>query len=527
MRRLLALPLLLLAAPAAADDLKASDPVKLDITIYRDPYRGSGSIELDNLGGFAVITETRRVTIPAGKHRLRFEGVVDGIIPESAIITGLPGGVIEKNQDADLLSPAALMRAARGKSISLTRTDPVTGKRKSSAATLVSAGPDGVVFQSEGGYETLRCSGYPETFRYSTGMSGLPGKPTLSVQTHSGRDVEATVTLTYLAENFDWAVNYRLHFNSDRQTFDFGGWITLANGNAGSLPETDLKIVAGRLNREDYERFVDDRPDPIAKCWPMQKTSDPAPPGPPYQLVRPYLPVYGDNANYYGQIVVTANRRQESYQNSPVAISAISAESLQAEQLGDLKLYAVPWRTTVAANQMKQVRLFDRRGLKGEPVFVVRVNADDRSTSGNWNQAWLELHSRNDKAHGLGLPLPAGQVQTEQAQFGHSMLIDENGTRDTALNEKLRFSMGEADDVSYRFTTISATQRGENQVFNQQIEIANALPYGIVLEVNPYRFDAAIESSSSPLVYEDGGKFWRLNVPANGKATLTFTAVTQ
>ena len=64
MRRLLALPLLLLAAPSAADDLKASDPVKLDITIYRDPYRDSGSIELENLGGFAVITETRRVTIP-------------------------------------------------------------------------------------------------------------------------------------------------------------------------------------------------------------------------------------------------------------------------------------------------------------------------------------------------------------------------------------------------------------------------------------------------------------------------------
>lgn len=525
MRRLLALPLILLAAPSAADDLKASDPVKLDITIYRDPYRDSGSIELDNLGGFAVITETRRVTIPAGEHRLRFEGVVDGIIPESAIVTGLPGGVIEKNQDADLLSPSALLRAARGRTISLTRTDPATGKRKSSAATLISAGPDGVVFQSEGGFETLRCSGYPETFRYSTGMSGLPGKPTLSVQTNSRRTVAATVTLTYLAENFDWGVNYRLHFNADRQTFDFGGWITLANGNAGSLPETDLKIVAGRLNREEYERFVDERPDPIAKCWPMQKTSDPAPPGPPYQLVRPYLPVYVDNADYYGQIVVTAQRRRESLQNSPLAISAYGADSLASEQLGDLKLYALPWRTTVAANQMKQVRLFDRRGLRGDPVFVVRVNVEDQSTSGNWEQARLELHSRNDKQHGLGLPLPAGRVQTEQAQFGRSMLIDESETSDTALNEKLRFSMGEANDVTYRLTTISVIQRGDKQIFNQQIEVTNALPYGIVLEVNPYRSEAAIENSSSPQIQEDGRKFWRLNLPANDKATLTFTAV--
>src|ERR1700730_1409919 len=50
--------------------------------------------------------------LPAGKSRIRFEGVADGIEPVSAIVAGLPVGVVEKNLDADLLSPATLLAAA-------------------------------------------------------------------------------------------------------------------------------------------------------------------------------------------------------------------------------------------------------------------------------------------------------------------------------------------------------------------------------------------------------------------------------
>jgi hypothetical protein len=48
---------------------------------------------MDCLGGFALVTETRTVSLPAGENRLRFPGVADGIEPASAILAGLPGGV--------------------------------------------------------------------------------------------------------------------------------------------------------------------------------------------------------------------------------------------------------------------------------------------------------------------------------------------------------------------------------------------------------------------------------------------------
>ena len=62
-------------------------------------------MDLDRLNGFALVSEMRAVHLPAGESRLRFEGVADGIEPASAIVTGMPPGVIEKNREGALLSP--------------------------------------------------------------------------------------------------------------------------------------------------------------------------------------------------------------------------------------------------------------------------------------------------------------------------------------------------------------------------------------------------------------------------------------
>ena len=82
-------------------------PSDLSVTVYRAPDRESGSIDLDTLEGFALVSETRTVHLPAGVSRLRFEGVADGIEPVSAIVSGLGVGVIEKNRERKLQSPAA------------------------------------------------------------------------------------------------------------------------------------------------------------------------------------------------------------------------------------------------------------------------------------------------------------------------------------------------------------------------------------------------------------------------------------
>src|SRR5882724_6785472 len=163
-----ALAWVLAATPAMAADTLASMPSDLSVTVYRAPFRSSGSITLGALGGFALISETRTVRLPAGLSRLRFEGVADGIEPASAIVTGLPAGVLEKNRDASLLSPATLVAAAVGKPVTLLRSNPKTGRTERVPGTIVSDA-DGVVFQASSGVEALRCSGAPGSLHVHAG----------------------------------------------------------------------------------------------------------------------------------------------------------------------------------------------------------------------------------------------------------------------------------------------------------------------------------------------------------------------
>ena len=133
------------AAPVRAADILAEPPSDLIVTVYRAPFRDGGSIVLDDLQGFALISETRTVHLPAGRSRLRFEGVADGIEPASAIVTGFPGGVIEKNRDARLLSPSALVDSTLGKPVDLLRTIRKTGKTERLTGTLLSGGSGTVI----------------------------------------------------------------------------------------------------------------------------------------------------------------------------------------------------------------------------------------------------------------------------------------------------------------------------------------------------------------------------------------------
>src|SRR3546814_864307 len=94
MRRWPLLLSMLAASPAAAQPaVTAVAPEKVSVSVFRDPGRDEGGeISPNWLEGFALISETRTVDLPAGEANVRFEGVAEGMIAVSAIVTGLPGG---------------------------------------------------------------------------------------------------------------------------------------------------------------------------------------------------------------------------------------------------------------------------------------------------------------------------------------------------------------------------------------------------------------------------------------------------
>jgi hypothetical protein len=133
--------------------------------------------------GFAMISETRTVTLPPGESTIRFEGVAEGMIAVSAIVTGLPGGTIEKNRNAELLSPASLVDGTLGNRVTVTRTNPATGQAVAEQGIVRTRADGGLVLQTSEGFEAVRCSGLSEKLTFDRVPAGLSAQPVFSIDT--------------------------------------------------------------------------------------------------------------------------------------------------------------------------------------------------------------------------------------------------------------------------------------------------------------------------------------------------------
>jgi hypothetical protein len=510
------------AGPVLAAEILAEPPSDIIVTVYRAPYRNGGSINLDELQGFALISETRTVHLPAGRSRLRFEGIADGIEPASAIVTGFPGGVIEKNRDARLLSPAALVESTLGKPVELLRTDRKTGKTEGLTGTLVSDAA-GVVFESAQGIEALRCSGLPETFSFEP-VSGLSARPTLSVEVRSPSAQTKQVTLSYLSRGFDWAADYTATLSDDGKNFDLGAWVTLANSNGMGFPSAHTQVVAGRVNHEDGGVDPIDIGGPIlAQCWPRGSTSD--------------MPMILRNRSL--------SIAHEAMMPTPMAMQAPSlqeaivtgAKKVQQEQLGDLKLYRVPERTTLASHQSKQVRLMDRLSIPVNTIYGADVAVDEDDAAST--HAYRVLRTKNTASNHLGLPLPSGSVAVFGVVGGQRLLEHESSMRDIAAEEEVEINVGESPDVqvtamkekvsidpahadtlplvpgvSLRSVEIGAANR---------VAINNARATGIQFELRlQLEAGARVVRADRALSVKNGRPIFRLNIPAHETVTVRY-----
>lgn len=517
--------LLLLAAawPAAAQQIVTSPgPEAVSVTIYRNP-NGGRDMDLEWLGGYAFITETRTVSLPAGESVIRFEGVAGNIIPASAIVRNLPRQPAEKNHDARLLSAGALVDAFLGRQVHIRRTNRATGRTTETEA-IIRSGPDGIVLQTPEGIESLRCSGLPETLVYNAVPPGLSDKPTLAVTTSTAEPVTATVSLSYLAGQFDWRANYVANVAPDGRTIDLFAWLTLANANDESFVGATAQAVAGAPNREEEEED-ENKAEPLApeirlNCWPSGTTSDT-----PYQVVPP-----GVTAEDYseGDIIVTGSRIPLVNLMSMSPVTVITA---QLEQLGDLKLYRIPEPVTVAANAQKQVALLHKEKVRFERLHGLRLYAagwpdeEDEPTP-----ASILLRTRNVEKRGLGVPLPAGAVAVFEEAAGRPMLVGEVPMYDTPVGEDVELLVGQSPDIAAKQRVLprsAAADDDDDDDYPRDYEVVltNASPAAAEVEVR-FRLDEEdyrLAQSSRKLGRKNGSPLWRARVPAGGRTRLTYT----
>ena len=489
-------------AVSAQTTITSAAPDKVGVTIYRNPNRGADdALELDNLRGFALISETRTVDLPPGPVTIRFEGVASGIVPQSALIFG--ADIREKNRDAALLSERSLLDGFTGQRVTLRRLNPATGKYAEETATIRS-GTEGVVVQTARGVEPVYCTGLENDLIFPGVPQGLSAKPTLSMTTKDQPGGRRTITLVYLSQRFDWQANYVGEFSADASELNLFAWLTMASSDDTSFLDAQAAAVAGKVNRVDGEDDDDDRSDDEAfnrsyNCWPTREAMPP----PPMPVAEPAL-------------AAPMMMRMEAMDAESASIVVTGAARIaQREDLGDLKLYRIPMPVTVAARAQKQVAFLVKPKVKGTLIYRAQYDSDDGDDLDTVKQLF---RVKNTKASGLGEPLPAGKVALFQQAAGQRMLVGETSLVDKAVDEDIDLVFGEATNVSSEQRT---QQRGKDWVVERlTVSNANPMPVRFEAEFPAVDDDKVFSRFSGRMIAKPGKLVWAVTVPANGAAKL-------
>ncbi len=512
-------------------------PQDTAITFYRDSARAAGdAMDMDPgsdepLGGYALLEEVREVEVPAGAVTLRLEGVAGGIVPQSALLYDITTG--EKNFDARLLSQRGLIDAFAGQRVTIRRADPVTGKPLVEAGTILSA-PDALVLKTARGVEAVQCEGSLNTLLFPGRPADLTAKPTLSVELPaSNKGGKLRLRLVYLAGNFDWQADYVGTFSADGRTLALSSWMTLGSRDRTRFEAAQVSAIAGVIGRvgptdeeeeaeeaaREADPYAPGNIDVSAECWPMGRTAA-ARVNAPLFTPRPFgdleapialrLSRWGgfgggggcDEEDEEGgcgdDIVVTAMRRADQ------------------SDIGDAKLYTLGRRSDIGARSIKQVRFLDDRVLKGEFLHHATYRGDyiDDQT--------FSYRLINDKASGLGEPLPRGRIALFQNTRLGRHPIGEVAVKEKAVGERVDIDLPDAgDDVDFdqdeddgpdgsNWARVTLTVRNDGETpITAEVEFADTNEH-------------ALSRFSQALALRDGRPVWRVVVPPEKERRIRF-----
>jgi hypothetical protein len=423
----------------------------------------------------ALVQDHRTVSVPAGRSRLELKDVSAAIEPETATLTGGGLTVREQNFDFDLLTPAKMMEKAVGHEVQIVRINPGDGKETAETATVLSAN-GGVVLKVGSRIEVLRDDGVPTRVIFDHVPETLRAEPTLSVMVDADHAGPRAVDLRYLTTGLSWKADYVALFDEGRELLDLQGWVTLTNASGTPFENARTTLVAGDVSMGGG----------VVQSWRLRRGAAGA-------LVRTGTETSGDPS------------------------------------LGDLHLYALPERTTVADKQTKQVGILTARAVPAHKIYLYQRYSFASETEPQ--HAEVAVDFSNSSAAGLGRPLPAGTVRVyerdadQQAQF-----VGESPVGHTPQGSDLSLKIGEAFDVTVQPTLVSSrTDDVFVNTYQMSYILRNARAEPAVVEVRQGGFfpnGRVLKESLASRSLDAETRVWSVPVPARGQTTLTFIAQT-
>jgi hypothetical protein len=457
------------AIAAEPDEIRSTlnDQQSVAVTIYNNDL--------------ALVKDQRKIKLKSGVNHLALRDVSAQIRPETALMRSLSNAgsiaVLEQNFDFDLLTPQKLLEKYVGKNVGIIKTHPTSGAETTEQATVLSAN-NGVVMRMGSRIET----GIPGRIVYDDVPANLRDRPTLVTKLNNTTTAEQTVELSYLTGGLGWKADYVAELSPKENSIDLSGWVTLTNTSGTSYNNAKLQLVAGDVNR-------------------VQEG---------YGLARAKRPEL---------------RGMVAAESAPMA----------EESLLEYHLYTLDRPTTIAENQTKQVALLSASGIPARKELVLRGNEYYYGSSygdlGQKMKVGVFIEFDNRESAKLGMPLPKGIIRVyKKDSAGNAQFVGEDHIDHTPKNEKARLRLGEAFDVTAdkKQTAFEKLPNPEKstRVFESVYEIVlkNAKNEAVTVTIQePIPGDWKILKESHPSTKATSHTaVWKIDVPAEGKATLTY-----
>jgi hypothetical protein len=511
---------LILAAAAAALPAHAQDEItvfspradSVAVTIYRDDL--------------ALITETRTVHLPADAVTLVIEDVVETLLPQSAIVTDSGRALAESNFDFDRLTPRSLLERSIGETVTITRTNPATGRATRTAATILAVG-EGVVLQTADGAEALYCSGLPERLELMRVPDELLAKPRLSVKLAGGEAGPRTVKVSYLAHGFAWSSDYVAHLNERSDAMRLAGWATLTNSTGTAFEQAEIQLVAGKLNiLEEYEGgsaaepvYTEDGEDDVDARARIVNEEAAAEVALLRECFAADVPRQMRRFRELGAPMAKMALQRSVALDSLEEIT-VTGSRIEREEFGDYQLYRLPWRTDLAARQTKQALFLDEPAVEVERFYGLKLESLTESPAEEVAIPNLIVRFENTEAEGLGEPLPSGVVRVFEEYGGREVFAGEAEIGDRPVGLPIELTIGRAQNVMLEVTTDwnYADRRGSRSVtVATEHRVVNNKAVPIELEirhaVESYYSNVRVDDSTRPMRRKYGDLAWRFVVP--------------
>ncbi len=470
------------AAPAAGNAPQTR------LTVYSGDYEALANVAAASAGmpGYALVERPLSFKLERGSNAVSEQPLPRAMDIEAALLQPRSPGVTVGGQRyvAPVAGARNVIETAIGRKISVEHT--AGGAKQTDSGVLLAAGDGLTLALDDGRVKVIRSY---DSFSLIDSDKALPRQSALQWTLDAQQAGTAEFVLSYPMGGMAWRAEYLATLApGEGCKLALDGAALVANRSGSAFQGARLSLVAGEPNRQRQQ---------LAQGYGAEKAMDAN--AVALQTAAPPMPVERAAGEYHAydlpQPVDLANGATERIALFP-RNPAVACE----------RIYALE---SAEAGWEPPTPLIDRdyRGRTGELPVLSKVEF------------------KNDKASGLGLPLPAGRVRV----FDGADFLGESALGHTAENVDIRLELGKVFDLSAkREATAFALDRGGRsmtETFAITLNNAKRSPANVrVIEALPRWSDWEIVSSSLPAKKKDARHAeFQVPVAAGGETLLTYT----